>query len=126
MRQFINNYGSVAMKVSITSKQQNNLMKRKEVSFSVDHSDIGGTPARAEVSNQLASLLKAKRELVYITNMQTKTGTMTTVGNANVYDSVEQAKNLEPKHIIARNAVPEKAEEPAQEEKAPEEPKKEE
>ena len=104
------------MKVSITSKQQNNLMKRQEVSFSVDHSDNGGTPARAEVSNQLASLLKAKRELVYITNMQTKTGTMTTVGNANVYDSVEQAKNLEPKHIIARNAVPEKAEETQEEE----------
>ena len=69
------------MKIDITSKQQNNLMKRQEVAFCVDHSDIGGTPARAEVSNQLASLLKAKRELVYITNMQTKTGTMTTIGN---------------------------------------------
>jgi len=53
--------------------------------------------------------------------MQTKTGTMTTVGKANVYDSVEQAKSLEPKHIIARNAVPEKADETA-----PEEPKEEE
>jgi ribosomal protein S24E len=109
------------MKIDITSKQQNNLMKRQEVAFCVDHSDIGGTPARAEVSNQLASLLKAKRELVYITNMQTKTGTMTTIGNANVYDSVEQAKSLEPKHIIARNAVPEKAEEPAPEESQEEE-----
>ncbi|MDG6223558.1 MAG: 30S ribosomal protein S24e [Candidatus Bathyarchaeota archaeon] len=105
------------MKVSITSKQQNNLMKRKEVSFSVDHSETGGTPTRAEVSNQLASLLKVKRELVYITNMQTKTGTMTTVGDANVYDSVEQAKNLEPKHIVNRNAVPEKT----VQEEAPEE-----
>jgi len=122
MCQFINNYGSVAMKVSITSKQQNNLIKRKEVSFSVDHSENGGTPARAEVCNQLASLLKAKRELVYITNMQTKRGTMTTVGEANVYDTVEQAKNLEPKHILTRNAVPEKT----QEEKAPEEPQEEE
>ncbi|MCW4023318.1 MAG: 30S ribosomal protein S24e [archaeon] len=114
------------MKIDITSKQQNNLMKRQEVAFCVDHSDIGGTPARAEVSKQLASLLKAKRELVYITNMQTKTGTMTTIGCANVYDSVEQAKSLEPKHIIARNAVPEKAEEPAKEESAPEESQEEE
>jgi ribosomal protein S24E len=121
MCQFISNYGSVAMKVSITSKQQNNLMKRKEVSFCVDHSDIGGTPARAEVINQLASVLKIKRELVYVTSMQTKTGTMTTVGKANVYDSVEQAKSLEPKHIIARNAVPEKADETAHEEPKEEE-----
>lgn len=103
------------MKVSIISKEQNNLMKRREVSFSVDHSDKGGTPTRAEVSQQLASLLKSKLELVYVQNMETKRGTMVTVGEANVYDSIEQAKFLEPKHIIARNAVPEKAEEPKEE-----------
>ena len=85
-------------------------MKRKEVSFCVDHSDMGGTPSRVEVSNQLASLMNSKRELVYVQTMKTKTGTMVTVGEANVYDSVEQAKNLEPKHIIARNTAPEKAE----------------
>ena len=52
---------------------------------------------------------------------------MVAVGEANVYDSVEQAKRMEPKHILARNAVPEKKPEepkaPKEEvpEKAPEE-----
>jgi ribosomal protein S24E len=105
------------MKINIMSKEQNPLMKRREVKFSVDHSDVGGTPSRAEVSKQLASMLKAKIELVFVKNLETKTGTMVTVGEANVYDSVEQAKFMEPKHIIARNALPEKkAEEPKEEE----------
>ena len=103
------------MKINIMSKEQNPLMKRREVKFSVDHSDVGGTPSRVEVSKQLASMLKAKVELVFVKNLVTKTGTMVTVGEANVYDSVEQAKYMEPKHIVARNALPEKAEEPKEE-----------
>lgn len=102
------------MKVNITSKEQNPLLKRKEVTFSVDHSQNGGTPSRVEVGKQLATLLKTKLELVYVKNLETKTGTMTAVGEANVYDSIEQAKHLEPKHIIARNAVPEKPKEESQ------------
>lgn len=123
--------GSVSMKINIISKEQNPLMKRREVKFSVEHSDVGGTPSRVEVSKQLASMLKAKVELVFVQNLETKTGTMVTVGEANVYDSIEQAKFMEPKHIIARNALPEKkAEEPKEEEpqakdEQPEEEKKE-
>lgn len=98
------------MKINIISKKQNNLMKRNEIRFSVDHSERGGTPSRAEVSRHLASALSAKLELVFIKNMETKTGTMVTVGEANIYDTIEQAKVMEPKHIIARNALPEKPE----------------
>jgi len=98
------------MKVNIISKKQNNLMKRKEIIFGVDHSEIGGTPSRAEVSRQVASALNTKLELVFIKNMETKTGTMVTVGEVNIYDTIEQAKFIEPKHIIARNSLPEKSE----------------
>jgi ribosomal protein S24E len=111
------------MKVNIVSKGQNPLMKRKEITFSVDHAQNGGTPSRAQVCNQLASLLKTKPELVFVKNMKTKTGTMVAVGEANVYDSLEQAKSMEPKHIVARNVVSEKKSEDAEapKEDAPEE-----
>ena len=109
------------MKVNIISKEQNPLLKRKEITFSVDHAQNGGTPTRVDVGNQLASLLKTKLELVYVKNFETKRGTMVAVGEANVYESIEQAKLMEPKHIIARNALPEKPEDS----KAPEEPTKE-
>jgi ribosomal protein S24E len=109
------------MKVNIISKKQNPLLKRKEVTFSVDHAQNGGTPSRVEVSKQLASLLQTKPELVYVKNMETKTGQMLAVGEANVYDSIEQGKLMEPKHVIARNALPEKPEEPQAPEEAIEE-----
>jgi len=100
------------MKLKIVSKEKNPLMKRTEVTFSIDHDQTGGTPSRAQVKIQLAALLKTKLELVYVKQFETKRGTMVAVGEANVYDSVEQAKLVEPKHIVARNAVPEKPEEP--------------
>jgi len=106
------------MNVKIISKEHNPLLKRKEVTFSVEHAQNGGTPSRVEVRKQLASLLQTKLELVYVKNMETKTGTMVAIGEANVYDSIEQAKLMEPKHIIARNATPEKPEES----QTPEEP----
>ena len=98
------------MKVNIISKKQNPLLKRREVTFSVDHAQNGGTPTRIDVGYQLASLLKTKHELVYVKNMETKTGQMIAIGKANVYDSIEQGKLMEPKHVIARNALPEKPE----------------
>ena len=91
-------------------------MKRREVKFCVDHSDMGGTPSRAEVSKQIASLLKAKNELVFVKNMATKTGSMLAEGEATVYDTMEQAKLIEPQHLLDRNKAPEKPEESQSEE----------
>jgi small subunit ribosomal protein S24e len=96
------------MKVNITSQENNPLLKRRELTLSIEHTQIGGTPTRTEVSKQIASLLKTNPQLVYVKNLETKTGTMVAIGEANVYDSLEQAKLIEPKHIIARNKLPEK------------------
>jgi len=113
------------MKLKIVTKEQNPLMKRKEVTFRVEHAQTGGTPTRVEVRKQLATLLKTKLDLVYVKQLETKTGTTVAVGEANAYDSVEQAKLMEPKHIIARNAIPEEKPEEAQApEEKPEKPEK--
>jgi ribosomal protein S24E len=114
------------MKLKIVSKEQNPLMKRKEVTFSVEHAQTGGTPTRVEVRKQLAKLLKTDLDLVYVKQLETKTGTMVAIGEANAYDSVEQAKLMEPKHIMARNAIPEeKPEEAEVPEEKPEKPEEE-
>jgi small subunit ribosomal protein S24e len=95
------------MKLKIISKEYNLLMKRKEVAFRVEHAQNGGTPTRIKVRKQIAELLKKDLKLVYVKKLKTKTGTMVALGEANAYDSVEQAKLVEPKHIIARNEIPE-------------------
>jgi len=103
------------LKVKITSEQYNHLLKRREVAFEVEHTETKGTPPRFEVRKKLASLLKTDLELVYVKTVETKRGTMVAVGEANAYDSIEQAKLLEPQHIVARNMPPEKPEEKKEE-----------
>ena len=98
------------MKVTITQQQYNPLLKRKEIAFEVDHKQTGGTPTRLEVRNALAEMLKAKPEVVCVKRIETKTGTMTAIGEANAYDTVEQATLIEPKYIIERNMPKEKKE----------------
>jgi len=88
------------MKIITTSKEYNPLLKRKEITFEVNHEKAGGTPTRLDVRKELATLLKMDIDLVYIKKMTTKTGTRIAVGTANAYDSAEQAKLVESKHTL--------------------------
>ena len=114
------------MKIKVIDKKYNPLLKRKEVVFEVDHEKVKGTPPRLEIRTKLAEMLKMKPEHVYVRKVETKTGTMIALGEANAYDTAEQAMLIEPKYVIERNTPKEKAKEaekPKKAEKA-EEPKK--
>jgi len=104
------------MQIKIISETYNPLLKRKEVTFEINHTQTGGTPPRFEVRKAIAQVVKADLDRIYIRKIETKTGTMTAIGTANIYDTVEQAKLVEPKHIILRNQPPEKSKEEGGEE----------
>jgi ribosomal protein S24E len=55
--------------------------------------------------------MKLGDDVVYIKRMRTKTGTSITEGVANVYQSVAQAKLVEPEYIQKRNSPPKPKEE---------------
>ncbi len=101
------------MELKIISKKDNPLLKRKEVQFQIEHGPNGKTPARLDVKRSIASELQVKDTLVFIKRMHTKTGTNISVGEANAYESAEQAKRIEPDYIIKRNSPPEKPKEEA-------------
>jgi small subunit ribosomal protein S24e len=101
------------MEIQIISEKQNPLLKRKEVQFLVDHGQTGSTPPRLEIRRAVAAELKTAVDMVFVRKFETKTGTHTAYGVANVYASVEQAKLIEPGYIIKRN-VPQ-AENPKEE-----------
>jgi small subunit ribosomal protein S24e len=103
------------MEVKILSEKENLLLKRKEVVFQVEHNQTGSTPPRTEVKEAIAKVLKKDSNLVFIKKMETKTGTRKAIGTANVYDSVEQAKLIEPEYIIKRNMPAEKPKEEGEE-----------
>ena len=95
------------MEVKIVSTKENPLLKRKEVDFRVEQGPKGKTPARLEVKKALAAELKLSEEVIFVKRMRTMTGTNTAVGVANAYETVEQAKSIEPEYIIKRNSPPE-------------------
>jgi small subunit ribosomal protein S24e len=92
------------MEIKITSTKENPLLKRKEISFRIEHGPKGKTPGRLEVRKAVAVELKVSEELVFVQEMRTKTGTSTAEGSANAYESSEQAKSVEPKYIVQRNS----------------------
>ena len=100
------------MDVKIIKKKDNPLLKRKEVQFTVEHKQ-GRTPLRLDIKRSLAGELQVTDKLVFIKKMKTMTGTSTTVGFANAYESEAQAKLIEPAYIIKRNSPPEKLKEEA-------------
>jgi small subunit ribosomal protein S24e len=91
------------MEIKILSEKENPPLKRKEVVFQVEHNQTGSTPSRTEVKETLAKALKKDANLVFIKKMETKTGTRVAVGTANIYDSLENAKLIEPEYIFKRN-----------------------
>jgi len=96
------------MQVKIESTKDNPLLKRREVSFIIIQGPKEKTPQRLEVKKALALELKVGDEVVFVKKMDTKTGTNITRGVANVYQSNNQAKSVEPKYIQKRNSPPEK------------------
>lgn len=100
------------MDVKIVSKKENPVLKRKEVEFTVEHNQ-GKTPLRLDIKRTIASQLQISDKLVFVKRMKTLTGTSTTVGAANAYESETQAKLIEPEYIVKRNSPAEKPKEEA-------------
>ena len=90
------------MEIKKTSEKYNPLLKRREVSFLINHASLG-TPKLFEVRKALATMYSVVDEDVYITKINTLTGTNQTRGKAEVYDNPERTKQLVPKHIQSRN-----------------------
>jgi small subunit ribosomal protein S24e len=116
------------MEINIIKQQYNPLLKRKEILFKVDHTQTKGTPSRLEIRSMLAEMFKTNSDTVYVKRIETKSGTMTAIGEANVYETAEQAKIVEPSYIILRGTPKEERKEKTEaiKEKAPPPAKKEE
>ena len=101
------------MQIKIEPTKNNPLLKRKEVVFTIVQGPKEKTPPRLEVKKAIAIEMKIGDDVVFVKRMHTKTGTSITQGEANVYQTVEQAKLVEPEYIRKRNSPPEKSKEEA-------------
>lgn len=98
------------MKVKILEKKENKLLRRLEVVFEVQHEDGEGTPPRNKVREEIAKKLKREIDVVFLKKLITKAGLNVSVGRANIYESADSARAIEPEYIIMRSTA-EKGEE---------------
>ncbi len=90
------------MNIKIVEQKANQLLKRQEVLFKIEHE--GATPKRDDVKAKLAALLNSKPDLIVIMRMRSEFGKRETVGRANIYETMERLKQVEPEHLLQRGA----------------------
>lgn len=95
------------MEIRILEQRANPLLKRQELRFEIAH-PTAATPQRDAVRGELSKMLKAPRDSVIVERMGARFGTATTLGVANIYDSVDAAKSISREHILVRNGLQEK------------------
>jgi len=111
------------MKTKMIYEKNNPVLKRKEIKVEITH-EKGGTPDRIAIRDFLASQLKEKPQNLYIIKVEGKTGSDSSVCQAEIYESKELADEILPKYISTRNLPPDKRETKKSKAK-PEETKKE-
>ena len=100
------------MEIDIFEEKENKVFNRKEIKFYVDY-DGEATPKVLDIKSKLVALLNTKKDLIVVDNVQPHYGEPKAIGYAKVYDTVDDLKYIEAKHVIAKNEEPE---EPAEEE----------
>lgn len=90
------------MEVKITGQGINELLKRKEVSFEVEHKGAA-TPLKREVRSKLAALLAAKEELLIVDSYLSNVGAGTSSGMARLYSDEKMLASAESKPLIKKN-----------------------
>jgi small subunit ribosomal protein S24e len=101
------------MEIEILEQEENSLLHRTDVRFQVTHEDA--TPDRLKVRDSLAARLDKASEEVVVRELDTKFGMRETVGHAKVYDSPQDALDVEQAYMLDRNKITEDAEEAAAE-----------
>jgi len=91
------------MEIQITDEDVNELLNRTEVRFSIVHD--GETPSRLAVRDSLAAKLGKGSDEVLVHQMDTKFGMNETLGHAKVYESPEDAKEIEEGYMLERNKI---------------------
>ena len=91
------------MDIEIVEEEENPMLHRTDVRFTVSHEDA--TPPRLSVRDSLAAALNKSSEEVVVRELNTKFGMRRTVGHAKVYDSPDDAREIEQDHMLERNKI---------------------
>lgn len=92
------------MKMEITQKRENPLLKRTEVYFTVDHAGES-TPSKGAVVEAIAAQLKAAKDAIVLDSIESVFGTGKSNGYVKVYESKDAALEYESEYLLKRNGI---------------------
>jgi small subunit ribosomal protein S24e len=92
------------MQINVIEEKENPLLNRRELQIKIEHP--AGTPARIEVKNAVAAELKVEPQRVIVGSMKAAFGKKETIAYIKIYESPENARQIEAEHILKRNAPP--------------------
>jgi small subunit ribosomal protein S24e len=91
------------MDIEILDQEENPLLHRTEVSFEIVHDEA--TPSRLSVRDSLAAKLDKDSDEVVVQSLDTKFGMRKTIGTAKVYETSDDAIDIEQEHMLERNKI---------------------
>ena len=91
------------MDVDIIDEEENPMLHRTDVRFQLTHEEA--TPSRLSVRDSLAATMNKDADEVVVHELDTKYGMRKTIGYAKVYDSAEDAMDVEQEHMLDRNKI---------------------
>ncbi|MEF8818876.1 MAG: 30S ribosomal protein S24e [Haloferacaceae archaeon] len=91
------------MDIEIVDEDENPMLHRTDVRFELTHEDA--TPSRLSVRDSLAAMLNKDSGEVVVRQLDTKYGMRRTVGLAKVYNSPDDARDVEQAHMLKRNKI---------------------
>ncbi len=91
------------MDIEIIEEDENPMLHRTDVRFQITHDEA--TPSRLSVRDSLAAKLNKNSDEVVVHELDTKFGMRKTIGYAKVYDSPEDARDVEQDFMLERNKI---------------------
>lgn len=89
----------MALETQVCAVKENRPLQRKELMLRVSHSRAS-TPSKEEISSQISSLFKVKKDLIVVYGCQTKFGKNETKCNVKVYDNFDILKEVEKNSVV--------------------------
>lgn len=84
----------------------NRMLGRKQMVVDVIHPGLANV-SKTDLSEKLAKMYKCDKDTVIVFGLKTKFGGQQSTGFALIYDTVDQAKKIEPKFRLARKGLAE-------------------
>jgi small subunit ribosomal protein S24e len=91
------------MEIDVISETENPMLHRSDVRFEVTHEEA--SPSRLSVRDSLAAKLNKDSSEVVVHKLDTKYGMRKTLGYAKVYETADDAADVEQEYMLERNKI---------------------